>query len=137
MSDDGTAVDVTFDPPDEGEHAPPGDLAAELRQVELVTAVLVSQASRSTKAKIIRALDALDNGGQPMTYQRQFSMAIGIEGLPELIEWVTAGDTLEERQGRAEQVKAAVDAVLAGVDHDAFNKAARDEAQRLTHGDPR
>jgi hypothetical protein len=121
-----------------------GDLTAELRAVELVVAILVRQASRSTKAKIIRALDALEHGGQtPMTDhhhptgQRQFSMAIGIEGLPRLIEWVRAGDTLEERQGRAEQVKAAVDAVLAGVDHDAFNKAARDEAERLTYGDPR
>jgi hypothetical protein len=64
-------------------------------------------------------------------------MTIGIEGVPDLIRWVAAGDTPEQRKQRADFAKEAIAEALAQVDHEKFNKALRDEARRLTRGDPR
>ena len=65
------------------------------------------------------------------------TVTIAIENMRELVDWVGAGETLEERQDRAEQAKTAVERALANVDGEKFNRTVREQARRITHGDPR
>jgi hypothetical protein len=53
-------------------------------------------------------------------------MVIGIEGLADLVSWVRAGDTLEEREQRGVFAKECVSEALAGVEHGSFNAALRE-----------
>jgi hypothetical protein len=51
---------------------------------------------------------------------------IGIDGLADLVAWVRAGDTLEEREQRGAFAKECIAEALASADHDSFNAALRD-----------
>lgn len=68
---------------------------------------------------------------------RKWALTIGLDGGRKLALWVASGRKPSERQRRAAVAKRALGLALEGVDHDAFNKAVRDQAHRLTHGDPR
>jgi hypothetical protein len=67
---------------------------------------------------------------------RKWALTIGLDQGGKLIAWVASARTLPERKRRAAVAKRAMGLVLEGVDHEAFNKAVRDQAHRFTGGEP-
>jgi hypothetical protein len=73
---------------------------------------------------------------EPTNRARQFFMAIGVTNLADAVRWVAEPEDIDERERRGKLAKEALALTLEGVDHDEFNRAVRDQAHRLTHGDP-
>jgi hypothetical protein len=67
---------------------------------------------------------------------RTFFATIGVTSFAEVVRWVAAPEDVEERHRRGKLAKEALGLALDGVDHDEFNRAVRNQAHRLTHGDP-
>ncbi len=67
---------------------------------------------------------------------RQFFMTVGVTNMADVVRWVAEPDDIEERQRRGKLAKEALAVALDGVSHDEFNRAVRDQAHRLTHGEP-
>lgn len=65
------------------------------------------------------------------------TITIGITNIADVVRWVAEPADIEVRQRRAELAKEAMNLALDGVDHDEFNRTVREQARRLTHGDPR
>jgi hypothetical protein len=64
-------------------------------------------------------------------------MTVGLENFADVVRWIAEPEDPEVRKERAAAAKEAVAEALGKVDHQKFNKALRDEARRLTRGDPR
>jgi hypothetical protein len=67
---------------------------------------------------------------------RQFFATIGVTNMADVVRWVAEPEDIEERRRRGKLAKEALNLTLDGVDHAEFNRAVRDQARRLTHGDP-
>ena len=66
----------------------------------------------------------------------QLVLTIGIEGFRELVAWVAAGATTEDRHARGSTVREVIDNVVKNVDSAKINQALLDEAARLSKEAP-